>query len=713
MALVRKGLLIAGCLSAAFHANAQKKQYTMAEATNGIVANLAPKGITNAAWRPATHELNYLADGRTFGYNADRNRIDTGATTEEWNKKLYRGEPATKKFIEAKWLTKDQSYFQIDSTLTIVGNHQRSMIKLPSAAANITVASGRSGTPFVAATVGNKLMLFSEDGETLVSGSSNPNIISGQAVHRNEFGIDKGIFFSPKGNYLAYYRMDQSMVADYPVIDWSQVPAKNENVKYPMAGGISHQVTVRVYNPKTQKTIELQTGKGKDHYLTCVTWSPDEQYIYIAILNRAQNHLWLNQYDAQTGEKVKTLFEETDEKYVEPQHPLTFLPGSNDQFIWWSQRDGYMHLYLCNTNGKVIRQLTKGPWVVNDLLGFCAERNEIIFTGSKEDPREKHGYRVSWKTGDWAQIDKEPGTHNFTVSDDGKYVLDVLTARSVPKKTTVRATDGSTMKVLVDAPDPLADYDRPQIKEVKLKADDGTPLYGKLILPVKFDPKKKYPVIVYLYNGPHVQLIKNGFPESGNLWYEYLAQHGYVVWTMDGRGSSNRGMKFEQATFRRLGTIEMKDQMQGVSYLKSLPYVDDQRLGIHGWSFGGFMTTSFMLRNPGVFKVAVAGGPVMDWKMYEIMYGERYMDTPEENPEGYEDANLLTKAKNLKGKLLLIHGTQDATVVWQHSINFLKSSVDEGVQVDYFVYPGYEHNVRGKDRVHLMQKITAYFDQNL
>ena len=290
------------------------------------------------------------------------------------------------------------------------------------------------------------------------------------------------------------------------------------------------------------------------------------------------------------------------------------------------------------------------------------------------------------------------------------YLYDVLTARGVPKKSMIRATDGSMTKVLLESPDPLVDYDRPVIKDKKLKADDGTNLYGKLILPTNFDSTKKYPVIVYLYNGPHVQQIKNGFPESGNLWYEYLAQHGYIVWTMDGRGSSNRGQKFEQAVFRQLGTVEMEDQMVGVNFLKSLPYVDANRLGIHGWSFGGFMTTSFMLRKPDVFKVGVAGGPVMDWSMYEIMYGERYMDTPEENPEGYASSNLLTKAKNLKGKLLLIHGAQDATVVWQHSINFIKKSVDENVQVDYFVYPGYEHNVRGKDRVHLMQKVTDYFD---
>src|SRR5690606_16292006 len=220
----------------------------------------------------------------------------------------------------------------------------------------------------------------------------------------------------------------------------------------------------------------------------------------------------------------------------------------------------------------------------------------------------------------------------------------------------------------------------------------------------------KYPVIVYLYNGPHVQLVTNRFPASGNLWYEYLAQRGYIVFTMDGRGSSNRGLDFEQATFRHLGKVEMEDQLQGVAFLKTLPYVDAERMGVHGWSFGGFMTTSLMLRHPGIFKCAVAGGPVIDWSMYEVMYTERYMDRPQDNPQGYRQASLLDKVQNLDGKLLVIHGAADSTVVLQHSMKFLKACVDHGVQVDYFVYPGHPHNVRGEDRVHLMQKVTDYFD---
>ncbi len=399
-----------------------------------------------------------------------------------------------------------------------------------------------------------------------------------------------------------------------------------------------------------------------------------------------------------------------------------------------------MHLWLCDMAKNDMRCLTPGAYVVNELIGFCPRTKEVLLTSAKEDPREKHGYAVNWETGKMRRLDGEPGMHTYTASEDGEYLYDVFSGAayydrltSIPKNGTadlynklrlyphpavakrslIRNAGGDIIKVVADAANPLSDFQRPRILDEVIKAADGTSHYSKLILPANFDDKKKYPVVVYLYNGPHVQLVKNAFPASGNLWYEYLAQHGYIVWLMDGRGSSNRGLKFEQATFRKLGTVEMEDQLEGVKFLKSLPYVDTARMGVHGWSFGGFMTTSLMLRHPGVFKCAVAGGPVMDWSMYEVMYGERYMDTPEQNPEGYKNSALFDKVKNLKGKLLLIHGTQDATVVWQHSIKFLKAAVDAGKQVDYFVYPGYEHNVRGKDRVHLMQKITDYFDQNL
>ncbi len=715
---MNKGLILLLLSPLSFIASAQQKQFTIQEATSGIRTTLAPKNLKQLKWIPGEAVYTYTAGTANdvlLKTSVPQMKTDTLLKLKDINDQ-NKLDKALTSLPEIFWIKNDQFYFSQKNKYYLAQRQNNNWLlsnwqKLPEEAENVHI---ENKTKQIAYTVDNNLYLKDSRGATqAVTNDADKNIISGQAVHRNEFGIEGGIFFSPKGNFLAFYRMDQRMVNDYPIIDWSETPAKNNNIKYPMAGGTSHQVTVGIYNPITHQTVFVATGEPKDQYLTCVTWSPDEQYIYIALLNRAQNHLWLNQYNAHTGAFVKTLLEETDPKYVEPQHSLTFLPGSNTEFIWWSQRDGYMHLYRYNTDGKLLNQVTKGEWLVNDIAGINSAAKELIITATKESPLEKHIYSVNWQSANIKRLDDAPGIHVVDVNTDGTYIVDRYQSKDVPRIVSVRAVNKKWSKTILTAPDPLTAYERPKIESVTLKADDGTPLYGKLIYPTDFDASKKYPVIVYLYNGPHVQLVTNGFPASGNLWYEYMAQHGYIVFTMDGRGSSNRGLKFEQATFRQLGTKEIDDQLKGVAYLKSLPFVDAERMGVHGWSFGGFMTTSLMLRHPGIFKCAVAGGPVIDWSLYEIMYTERYMDTPQENPKGYEDNNLLTKTKNLKGKLLMIHGAQDNVVVWQHSIRFIKACVDNGIQLDYFAYPGHEHNVTGTDRAHLMQKITDYFDDFL
>ena len=701
--------------------HAQNRAYTMEEATLGLNGSLAPEQLKQFQWIPQSNNYVFLYEPQQC---IIRNRVpemtnDTLLRLNDINKAMS-GNAPLKKMPTIHWISNAAFYFQIKNDIytgeniaykTAPGSTNwtiRQWASLPEAAENIQIDPKSKQ---IAYTIANNLYLSDAYGQVhTITSDKNPDIINGQAVHRNEFGIEKGIFISPKGNYIAFYRMDQTMVADYPIIDWSVTPAQNKPIKYPMAGSVSHEVTLGVYNPITKNTIFLQTGTPKDQYLTCVTWSPDEQYIFTAILNRDQNHLWLNQYDAKTGSFIKTLFEETDPKYVEPQHELAFLPGTKHEFLWWSQRSGFMHLYRYNTEGKLLNAVTSGNWLVNDIIGFNEKEQSVIIAANKETPLGQNIYKVNWRNGNISRLDQAEGTHTAYTNSSGEYVYDAYQNADVPRIISIIATNKKWKKDILAAANPLAEFERPEVRNITLQADDGTPLYGKLILPAHFDQNRKYPVIVYLYNGPHVQLVTNRFPASGNLWYEYLAQRGYIVFTMDGRGSSNRGLGFEQATFRHLGKVEMEDQLQGVAFLKTLPYVDADRMGVHGWSFGGFMTTSLMLRHPGVFKCAVAGGPVIDWSMYEIMYTERYMDRPQDNPDGYAENNLLTKTKQLKGKLLMIHGAQDNVVVWQHSVKFIKACVDNGIQLDYFIYPGHEHNVRGKDRVHLMQKITDYFD---
>ena len=693
---------------------AQTQKFTMAEAVNGLRSNLAIKNISQFSWS---------TDGKSY-INAVKNaylitdiktgKQDTLISLNQLNKGL--ADNKLKNIPQVKFADASKGYYISNGKMVWVeksGSEWRikKSADIPKKAENLKVFNDNQTFAF---TDNNNLFVNKNGKKIAVSNESNENILFGASnVHRNEFGIDAGIFPAPNSESLAFYRMDQTMVADYPIIDWSVTPAVNANIKYPMAGKTSHEVTLGIFNIKTEATTYLKIEGEKDQYLTAVTWSPDSKFVFVGVLNRAQNHLKMNQYDAHTGNLVRTLFEETDSKYVEPQHPLLFFPNSNTDFIWQSQRTGYNHLFHYNLEKGLIAQITKGDWLVTEVLGFNDKKKDIYYTSTEVSPTERHLYRINWNSYKKQRLDDAEGTHAGVLSADGNYLYDSYSNATTPRK--VNAINTTTLKIqnLLTSENPLKNYDRPEIKSINLKADDGTILYGKIILPTNFDAAKKYPTIVYLYNGPHLQLINNTFPASGNLWYEYMAQNGYIIFTMDGRGSSNRGMKFEQAVFRNLGTTEMNDQLQGVKYLKSLPYVDSDRLGIHGWSFGGFMTTSFMLRQPDVFKVGVAGGPVIDWSMYEIMYGERYMDSPQENPQGYAASNLSDKVQNLKGKLLMIHGAQDDVVVWQHSMKFIKSSVDNGVQVDYFVYPGHPHNVGGKDRVHLMQKVTDYFDQNL
>ena len=689
----------------------QTQQFTMNDAVLGLRTNLAVKNIRDFSFSNDGKSYLQMVKNAYLITDIATNKTDTLVSLYQVNQNLN-ADQKLKALSPLKFLNNSKAYFSQKGKyfwLQKTGNswQKTEFASIPEEAENAQLLPDNQTIIY---TIKNNLFV-NINGKTLkITDDQNENIINGQSVHRNEFGIDGGIFSAPNFQKIAFYRMDQSMVTDYPIIDWSVTPAENHNIKYPMAGNKSHEVSIGVFDVKTQTKKFLNIEGDKEQYLTSVTWSPDSQFIFVAVLNRAQNHVKLNQYDAETGNLVKTLFEEKDEKYVEPQHPLTFLPGSNKDFIWQSQRTGYNHLFWYNTDKGLVKQITKGDWLVNEILGFNEKKKEIYFSSTKETPLEKHLYKVNWQTTKITRLDKDAGVHNGILSKDGTHLYDVFANASTPRISNIINTQTLQTKNILTAENPLKNFQRPEIQNITLKADDGTPLYGKLILPTNFDKTKKYPVIVYLYNGPHLQLVTNNFPASGNLWYEYMAQRGYIVFTMDGRGSSNRGTQFEQAVFINLGETEMKDQLKGVEYLKSLPFVNAEKMGIHGWSFGGFMTTSFMLKYPEVFKAGVAGGPVIDWTLYEIMYTERYMDSPKENPEGYAKANLLDKVQNLKGKLLMIHGAQDDVVVWQHSVKFLKSAVDKGVQLDYFVYPGHPHNVSGKDRVHLMQKVTDYFD---
>ena len=540
-------------------------------------------------------------------------------------------------------------------------------------------------------------------------------IVYGQSVHRNEFGIEKGTFWSPDGQRLAFYRMDQSMVTDYPQVDIFPRSASYEPDKYPMAGMTSHKVTVGVYDLHTDKTVYLQAGAPTDRYFTNIAWSPDNKTVYMFELNRKQNDCRLVSYDATTGERIAELYRETSDKYVEPMHPIQFLPWDDTKFIMQSQKDGYNHLYLFDVNGKQLKQITKGEWVVMEVLGFNKKQKSIIFKANKEHPLHHRLYSVNM-TGAIKQLETVDGVHSAVVSPSGNFLIDRFSTPTRPRVIDVVDINQKTPRHtnLLDADAPWAGYQQPIFECGSIKAADGvTDLYYRMVKPADFNPEKKYPTVVYVYGGPHANNVQASWHWASRTWETYMAQKGYIVFILDNRGSQYRGRDFEQATFHQLGQIEMQDQMKGVDYLRSLPYIDMKRLGVHGWSFGGFMTISLMTNYPDVFKVGVAGGPVIDWKWYEVMYGERYMGTPQNNPEGYAKSSLISKAKNLKGKLQIITGYNDKTVVPQHCLSFLDACIKAGTQPDFFAYPGEEHNMRGHASVHLHERITQYFEDYL
>ncbi len=569
---------------------------------------------------------------------------------------------------------------------------------------------------------GNNLYITGAgDSVVQVTTDGTDGIVNGKSAHRQEYGITKGTFWSPDGARLAFYRMDETMVTPYYLEDISTTPSTFTKVRYPMAGQASHHVTLGIYDLRSRKTVFIQPNGPADHYLTNITWEPAGNHILITVLNRATDHFRVERFDASTGRSVRVLFEERNDKWLEPEHSFTFLKKTPTNFLHWSQRDGWWHLYLYDTRLGLVRQLTKGNWVVQAILGVDPSERHVFVEGTAPiDPKqpagamETHLYRVELATGKTTRLTKEPGTHRGKLSSDGRYLTDQWSSLTVPGRTEVRdAASGKVLKTLLASQDPLADVVHGTMELVQVQGEHGDVLNGRIIKPSFFQSRERYPVLVYTYNGPHVQLVTNNYLGGAAPWMLEAAERGYLVFTLDGHGSSNRGLAFEQAIHRQLGITEVKDQVHGAEWLKSLPYVDANRMAVHGWSFGGHMTTALLLRHPGLFHVGVAGGAVQDWRLYEVMYTERYMDTPEENPAGYAATTLSDSAMNLRDNLLLIHDNLDGTVVPQHALRFLKSCVDQGVFPDYFNYPGHEHNVRGKDRVHLYTQILDYIDLHL
>lgn len=695
--------------------SAQQK-ITMSDAILKGRTALAPANLRQLQWIPGSSQFTYAAGSRIVRTQASNLKTDTIDVLPRVNEGLASlGVKTLEVMPPVTWVNADKFSFNSGREIYTFSFTEGISRKngYPDGAENMDV---HDKTYAAAYTKDDGLWINIGGKELGVAKSEGPGIVYGKSVHREEFGIYKGTFWSNTGRYLAFYRMDESMVTTYPIYELDSMPAKVRDIRYPFAGSKSHHVTVGVYDTQTGQKLYLNTGLPAEQYLTNVSWSADDKYVLIAVVNREQNHTWLRQYDAATGAFVKTIFEETSDKWVEPEHPAIFVPGSNDQFLWQSERDGYNHLYLCSLSGAPVRQISKGAMPVVNFYGFDTRGENCYFQVADESGLNRYVYSANLKNGTTTRLSGDEGIHNGLVNSTGEWALDVFSSKETPRTIYVQSIKKPTdRKIVFSAKNPLEGYELGQTKMVTLPSPGGVSLNARMILPTHFDEKMQYPALIYVYNGPHVQMVTNGWLAGGELWMHHMAEEGYVIFVLDGRGSANRGFAFESAIHRRIGDCEIEDQMTGVDYLKAQTFVDPKRIGVYGWSYGGHMATSLMSRPEGksAFRCGVAGGPVLDWDMYEIMYTERYMDTPKENPEGYKKNDLFNYIDNLSGRLLMIHGSSDNVVLWQHSLRYIRECVRHGKQIDYFVYPEHEHNVLGPERVHLFEKIEQFFNENL
>ncbi len=683
-----------------------QKDLSLDDAVMNQYRKYAPDRIANFEWIPGSNDYSFLDEGRTklVRSNPTTDKVTTIIDIEEVNEIMNTSYDI---FYSVSWMNENEVLLEDGYSFIKINLETKK-------GESFWTDEGESNPLFepssgkLAFCIENNVWIRDNSNSIAVTNNSDPNIVSGQSIARSEFGITNGLFWSKNGSYLAFYQKDETNVHNYPLLNNSETPGSLMSIKYPMAGQLSEKPRIGIFNTETGNTVFIRPRGNEDDYLTNLAFTLDEKYVVIAEVNRAQNHMWLNVYSSEDGNFVKTLLEETNERWVEPETPAYFPCEKENDFVWMSEKDGYMNLYYYDFNGKLKYQVTNHEFVVKEILGMSSDKKHLFYSATGENPMNTMVYDFNVKKKKSTLLTAIEGTHRVKISENGKYYCDAYSNGSTPNKSIIYNSKSIPVKPINNSVDKLKDHKIGKTEIGKLLASDNSDLYYRLIKPHDFDSTKQYPVMIYVYGGPHAQLVTNSWMYGASLWMHWMANQGYIVFTMDNRGSANRGFSFESQIHRNLGTLEIEDQMKGVSFLKSLKYVDPNRLAVHGWSYGGFMTTSLMLRKPDVFNVGVAGGPVTDWKYYEVMYGERYMDQPEENPRGYKQASLFTHAENLEGDLLLIHGTVDDVVVMQHNLALVQKFIELGIQMDFFPYPMHKHNVYGRDRVHLMTKILNY-----
>ena len=535
-------------------------------------------------------------------------------------------------------------------------------------------------------------------------------------VYEEEFGFSKGFEWSPDGNKLAYMRFDESRVKMFTIPVYNELYPTNYTYKYPKAGEENSIVTIHVYDFASSKTTSMDIGSETDQYIPRIKWTSDPDKLCILRLNRLQNKIDVLINDAYSG-KSSILYTETNKYYISEvkDNYITFLKDKK-RFVIFSETDGFMHLYLYSINGKLGKQITKGNFEIADLLGINQTEGIIYYTSTESSPLERDVYSIKLDGSSKTKLSTKSGTNKAEFSTKFNYYINQCSDANNPSNYTLHDSKGKLIRILEDNAElktRLRENNFATKTFIKIPSENGLELNGYIIKPVDFNPSKKYPLFMFVYGGPESQNVKNEF-SSGDGWLQYLVQQGYIVACVDNRGTNARGETFKKCTYLQLGKLETEDQILSARYFASQPYIDGSRIGIFGWSYGGYMSSLCLTKGADLFKLGIAVAPVTNWRFYDSVYTERFMRTPQENASGYDDNSPINFADKMKGKFLLIHGSADDNVHLQNTMMFAEKLIQANKKFEMAIYPDKNHSIYGGNtRMQLYKKMTDFILENL
>ncbi len=708
-------------------AQTAKKLLSVDDIVNAYGKLIVP-GASRIAWRPGSDAVSYVnmtGLGRTrsqvlFEYDAQ-----SGATHMLLSATLAKPGPS---LLTYQWSPKgDAILFNGDHDLWLLDVNSGKMTRLTNDSdpeEDPTFSPQGDRVAFVKHNNIYVLDIKTRHAQAVTQDGA-PDVLNGKMdwVYQEEIAnrtTGRSYQWSPDGTKIAYVQLDDRPVPRYPITDYLQIHVQLDWERFPQAGDANPAASFHVVNvgSRTPHAVAFPLPSSAEYVDPAFTWSPDSKRVAFMTLNRHQTRMVLHFWNPETGND-RVLLTETDPYWINSLEPPQFI-GGGKQFLWLSERDGWLHLYRYSRDGGLLNELGSGKWMIDipifqnvSTVQEDEKQGWVYFISTKKNVRERHIYRIRFDGSGLARVSRSAGTHGLNLSADGQYILDRFSNIDTPPETLLLKPDGTIVKTLSRTASHLDEYILPPTEFPEIKARDGATLYARMVKPVNFDPHKKYPVLVDVYGGPHVQLIQNRFGDT-SLLDEYLAERGYIIWSLDNRGSWGRGHAWETPIFENMGRHELNDQLAGIDYLKSLPYVDTSRVGIFGWSYGGYMTLYSLTHALGVFKCGIAGAPVTDWKFYDSIYTERYMRTPQENPQGYKTSSPLEAASQLRAKLFLIHGTSDDNVHMQNSMQFDEALIKAGIPFDLYIQPGEKHGFSSKvSRAYLEKRLVLFIRANL